>query len=94
MKPDSKLRHKPEKTINSMLKIFKEKSNFYILLCIIGFKFARTTNLRIVWIQIKILICVSISILSSNEHKRVTNILVRPNIVIEHCALECLAFCL
>ena len=77
MKPDSKLRHKPEKTINSMLKIFKEKSNFYILLCIIGFK-----------------LCVSISILSSNEHKRVTNILVRPNILIEHCALECLAFCL
>ena len=59
MKPDSKLRHKPEKTINSMLKIFKEKSIFYILLCIIDFNFA---------------LCVSISILSSNEHKRVTNI--------------------
>ena len=44
MKPDSKLRHKPEKTINSMLKIFKEKSNFYILLCIIGFKFAQFKN--------------------------------------------------
>ena len=40
MKPDSKLRHKPKKTINSMLKIFKEKLNFYIILCIIGFNFA------------------------------------------------------
>ena len=39
MKPDSKLRHKPEKTINSMLKIFKEKLNFYIIFCIIGFTF-------------------------------------------------------